>query len=609
MGRTPSAMLVTGLVLIGVGMAGSTQMRSADRSGAPPAAQSPAAFAITNVRVFDGERVIPRAHVVVRDGRIASAGDAAPPAGIKAIDGTGHTLMPGLIDAHTHAFGDALERALLFGVTTELDMFTDHSLAAQMRREQKDGVVVRRADLFSAGTLVTAPGGHGTEYGLKIPTIANAAEAAAFVDARVAEGSDYIKIVYDERGSSAPRFPSINQDALRAVVTAARSRNKLAVVHIGTQRSADHAIAAGANGLVHLFGDAPPAPDFAQRMRAAGMFAIPTLTVIESTTGTASGASLLKDDRLAPYLTPAERTNLERGFPARPSAARILEHAMTAVRQLHETGVPLLAGTDAPNPGTAHGISIHRELELLVRAGLEPTAALKAATSVPARAFSLVDRGRIAAGMRADLVLVEGDPTTEITATRAIAGVWKGGVPVERRKAEETAAPDGGTATGIVSRFEGGQVDAEFGGGWQVSTDSLMGGKSVADMKLVPGGAESSKGALQVTGTIVEGAPYPWAGPMFFPAQTPMQPVNLARFKEIVFHARGDGREYQVMVFATRLGNIPATHAFKPGPEWQEVVIPFSAFGIDGSDLSGVLFSAGAAAGSFSFAIDEVRFR
>jgi imidazolonepropionase-like amidohydrolase len=94
--------------------------------------------------------------------------------------------------------------------------------------------------------------------------------------------------------------------------------------------------------------------------------------------------------------------------------------------------VPILAGTDAPNPGTAHGVSIHREMELLVEAGLTPQQALAAATSVPARAFRLDDRGRIAPGLRADLVLAGGDPLKDITETRNIVRIWKGGKAVER---------------------------------------------------------------------------------------------------------------------------------------------------------------------------------
>src|SRR5690606_33959340 len=103
--------------------------------------------------------------VLVRDGRIvAMSADVPAPGGAVVIDGTGRTLLPGLIDSHTHTFGEALSEALMFGVTTTLDMFTDAALARSARAQQEAGGATMRADLFSAGVLVTAPGGHGTEY-------------------------------------------------------------------------------------------------------------------------------------------------------------------------------------------------------------------------------------------------------------------------------------------------------------------------------------------------------------------------------------------------------------------------------------------------------------
>jgi imidazolonepropionase-like amidohydrolase len=104
------------------------------------------------------------------------------------------------------------------------------------------------------------------------------------------------------------------------------------------------------------------------------------------------------------------------------------------VRCLANAGVTLLAGTDAPNPGTVYGESLHRELELLVKCGLSPAQALSAATAEPARVFDLADRGRIAPGKRADLLLVTGDPLTDITATRAIERIWRAGIPCDRRE-------------------------------------------------------------------------------------------------------------------------------------------------------------------------------
>jgi imidazolonepropionase-like amidohydrolase len=107
-----------------------------------------------------------------------------------------------------------------------------------------------------------------------------------------------------------------------------------------------------------------------------------------------------------------------------------------AIRAMAARGVPVLAGTDSPAPGATYGASLHGEMELLVRAGLTPTQALMAATSAPARAFGLDDRGRIAPGLRADLLLVEGDPTADILHTRRIVKIWKRGVEAKRLRAE-----------------------------------------------------------------------------------------------------------------------------------------------------------------------------
>lgn len=107
--------------------------------------------------------------------------------------------------------------------------------------------------------------------------------------------------------------------------------------------------------------------------------------------------------------------------------------AMTAILPLSAAHVPILAGTDVGNAGTAPGASLHGELEYLVEAGLTPQQALVAATSAPATAFHLADRGRIAPGLQADLLLVNGDPTADIKATRDILAIWKAGASVDRQ--------------------------------------------------------------------------------------------------------------------------------------------------------------------------------
>jgi imidazolonepropionase-like amidohydrolase len=215
------------------------------------------------VRVFDGARGLPSQDVLVQNGTIARVGPGlSAPAGATIIDGAGKTLLPGLIDAHTHSWGDALTTALVFGVTTELEMFGDTAAAAQRRAEQAHGQASGRADLYSAGTLITVKGGHGTEYGQTIPTLSSAGDAQHFVDARIAEGADYIKIVYDNGRTYGSPWPTLTPDMLRATVAAARARGKLSLVHIGDLAGARDAVAAGASGLAHLFVDHQPDADF-----------------------------------------------------------------------------------------------------------------------------------------------------------------------------------------------------------------------------------------------------------------------------------------------------------------------------------------------------------
>ncbi|MDQ6801779.1 MAG: amidohydrolase family protein, partial [Acidobacteriota bacterium] len=360
--------------------------------------------AVRNVRVFDGTKIIPSATVVFTDGVITSAGPSARvPDGATVIDGSGKTLLPGLIDAHTHVFPGSLERALRFGVTTELDMFTSADLAQRLKAEQKNGAVTNRADLLSANILVTVAGGHGSEY-FKIPVYTSGSDPQAFIDARIAEGSDYIKLIYENGSAYGMSFPTLTKSDLTALIAAAHKRGKMTLVHVSTLQFARDAIEAGADGLAHIFNDVPPDSGFGKFVREHHAFVVPTLSVNESGAGVASGASLVTDSRLQSYLNAAEMESLKASFPPRAGSAHNLDNAMAAVRQLKAAGVPILAGTDAPNPGTAHGASIHRELELLVKAGLTPVEALIAATSAPATAFHLADRGRIAPKLRADLV-------------------------------------------------------------------------------------------------------------------------------------------------------------------------------------------------------------
>jgi imidazolonepropionase-like amidohydrolase len=589
---------------------------------APPPASAPAkTFVIRNVRIFDGEKLLPAADVAVENGLIKAVGkNVKVAAGTKEVDGTGDTLLPGLIDSHAHTWANALDQALVFGVTTELDMFSDPKFDAAVRKREAAGQNLTAADLRSSGTLVTAPKGHGTEYGIDIPTLASAADAQAFVDARIAEGSDYIKIIYDDGSAYGGAIPTLTKEEVAAVVAAAHKRNKIAVAHIGSQAGARDVIEAGVDGLAHIFEDEPPAPDFGSFVKQHHVFVIATLSVNESVSGKASGESLVSDARLAPYINAQSAGNLKKAFPHGPRSKTNFAYALAAVAALRAANVPLLAGTDAPNPGTAHGVSIHRELELLVQAGLTPTEALRSATSIPAKTFGLNDRGRIAPGLRADLVLVKGDPTQDILSTRDIVSIWKTGAEVDRastqanvekekldaQAAKATPAP-AGSENGLISDFEDGATTAKFGSGWSVSTDAIAGGKSSADLKWVAAGANGSKGAMQISGTISDAFAYAWAGAMFSPGSQPFVPANLSSKKAIRFWIRGDGRPYRVMFFTQSGGYNPAIQNIAADTDWKEIVLPFSAFQTDGHDITAILFSAGGSPGTFQFAIDDVR--
>jgi imidazolonepropionase-like amidohydrolase len=390
---------------------------------------------IRNVRIFDGNRILSEDSVLVRDGKIARIGQGLDTGeAVDVVSGSNRTLLPGLIDSHTHTYPSALEQALVFGVTTELEMFGNPRLVASIKLEEATSGSPSRADLFSACIGATVPGGHPTElpFFSKVPTIAEPERAKDFVDARFAEGSDFLKIIYDDGQTHGLTYPTMSTETMSALISAAHERDKLAVVHIASFKAAQEAITAGVDGLAHLFVDHPSDPSFAQLVAHHNAFVIPTLTTLESAMGTPSGSSLVVDSDLAPYLSPYDRWNLATLGPANAAAGASFAAAKQALVQLHNADVPILAGTDAPNPGTAHGVSIHRELELLVEAGLEPIEALSAATSVPAKHFDLTDRGRIAVGQRADLLLVQGDPTNDILATRNIVAVWKAGVLVDR---------------------------------------------------------------------------------------------------------------------------------------------------------------------------------
>jgi imidazolonepropionase-like amidohydrolase len=395
-------------------------------------------FIVTNVRVFDGTSVSASIDVRVSRGLIEAVGaDLVRSQSVRTIDGAGATLLPGFIDAHVHV-RDAvdLRQALVFGVTTVLDMGAVIGVESMLALRDVAATTTEMADLRSAGFPAGAPRGDAPDGRISVewPSVATVEEARLFVTDH-AVGSDYLKVGLTGVRSATTGRPSLDESQTRALVEGAHSNRLLTVAHIETLEDVNIALNARIDGLAHVWRRGGSNPEIARRVAEHGVFVIPTLAIpdgfmLEGRT------SLLADKRFRAVLSSRIEEHLTQPFSSRTPGLDPrgnLERQMAATRDLHEAGAVLLVGTDAnrDNPA-AFGISLHRELELLTEAGLNPVEVLIAATANAADAFRLEDRGRIVPGRRADMVLVGGDPTSDILATRDILRVWKGGIEVDR---------------------------------------------------------------------------------------------------------------------------------------------------------------------------------
>ena len=555
-------------------------------AGVPTGAPARNALVIRNVRIFDGVRVIEANSVAVADGKIVSVGaNIASPRDAQVIDGSGDTLLPGLIDSHVHAWTrDVLEMGLVMGVTTELDMYMRWDDALKWRAEESKGAS-DIADFRTAGTAIAVAGGHGTEADLPpmIP-ISGPDQAQAFVDERIAHGSDYIKVIYD----NGPRFAAMSKATLEAIVKAAHARHKMVIVHVASAQGYLDVIDSDADGLAHVPIVKLPEPIFRNTAKAHHIFAITTLGFTDFFFGRGRLWSKLPEDpSIAPYLGPLARRDLEQpGFNS-PEHISYADNEAD-LRTLRDVGVPLMAGTDAN--GAQAGAILHTELELMVKAGLTPMETLADATSVPAKVFSLNDRGRIEPGMRADLLLVRGDPTKDIRATRDIVAIWKQGVPVDRESRREV----------VAQRNEAWR----FGAGWLPWTDSIFKGNSKVRVSVIEGGPNHARTTLIVSGQVNSGIEYPWAGVAYFPKLSyRMANGDISGSPQISFWIRGDGKNYKLTLFKG-----DGTFSSKLSPttkDWTHVAIPFSELASDGRDVYEILL-ASSTPGPFHFELSGV---
>jgi imidazolonepropionase-like amidohydrolase len=369
------------------------------------------ALAITNVRVFDGERLSEPTTVAVDGETISAVQPAGDARGADEVDGGGGALLPGLIDTHVHADKvSQLETSASWGITTMLDM-GNKDLANLETLKHRAGLPT----LLSAGNPASAPGSvFVRKMGFAASTaVTGPADAVRFVAERVAEGSDYIKILVED-----PKIPgtkALGAETVAALVVAAHEAGLATVAHVVSADTMTTAVRAGADVVTHTALTSDLGPQFRALLGERAVVIIPTLTMMQGVVHAIGGKLLMR--ALSPFV-PAVRLNYR--------------HAKSTVAAFHQAGAAVLAGTDSNDDLSApyqvpHGESLHEELERLVQAGLTPAEALRGATSLAADIFSLADRGVIAAGRRADLLLVDGDPSRDISATRNIRGVWIGG--------------------------------------------------------------------------------------------------------------------------------------------------------------------------------------
>ncbi|ACI50386.1 amidohydrolase [Gluconacetobacter diazotrophicus PA1 5] len=433
------------------------------------AAEAPAVL-LEHATLIDGTGATPVADsaVLIRDGRIASVGrdgTIAVPAGVKTVDLVGMTILPGLISDHSHTglvkgtqddtanytrenILAALKQYERYGVLSVVSLGLNKSpLFDQLRQEQHAGRNPG-ADLFGVDQGIGAPDGvppqgmfHLGADQVYRPT--SVPEARAAVDRMVDEGTDLVKIWVDDFRNGVPGakgFPKIDPAIYRAVIEQAHARGKRVAAHIHDLADAKALVAAGADIVAHGVRDQPVDTDFIMLMEQKGAWYIATLDLDEANYIFALHPEWLDDPFLSAGLNPALRARFaDPAWRAKILAAPLTEASKRAVAlnqrnlmTLYRAGIPIGFGTDSGASATRiPGFAEHRELKLMVAAGMTPVQALTIATGRAAALMQWDDRGILLPGRWADLVVVSGDPAHDITAVDRIAQVWHRGVQTE----------------------------------------------------------------------------------------------------------------------------------------------------------------------------------
>jgi imidazolonepropionase-like amidohydrolase len=413
------------------------------------------------VIALDGRGTVTEA-VAVGDGRVVAVGTSAEIRALagpatRVVDLAGKSVMPTLISTHVHPgfqkgatyvagnFGrdtvmDDLNRALYFGVSVVLSQGIERGdVLYRIRAEQAAGSL-GGARLLVAGRGIGAPnaGPGAAAYAGIAYEITTAAEARRAVEELAASRVDVVKIWVDDRNGRAPRLSS---DLYRAVIAAGHERGLRVNAHVFYHADAEGLVAAGIDGLVHLVRDVEMSDALVAEIveRNVGVNA----NLSNPRRGTQAGVPswLTPADPLLELLTESTAPDLiakiEAAFrqrdPRVAAEAReryaILERSLV---KLSNAGAMLVLGADTGVEDHLFGLAEHLELEAMVDAGMTPAQVLVAATSRAAEYLHLDDRGSLAPGKRADLLVLDSNPLDDIVNTRRISAVLIGGVEIDR---------------------------------------------------------------------------------------------------------------------------------------------------------------------------------
>ena len=395
------------------------------------------AFEHVAVVVADSGRIRPDQTVLVRGDRIIVVGPAssvAIPPGTIRIHGRGRFLLPGLVDIHVHVTARDFPLFLFNGVTAVREM--NGSPAHLAWRDS-----LARGEIAGPSLVVTSPLLAGVAQRYRHELVATPADAVAAVKRAAALGYDVIK-VYD--GLSLEAYQALTSEA-RRVGLSLTGHVPQAVGLAGLsdlQRSVEHTQEI-LRGLNAHQADSAGIAGAVQRLRGRGIHVTPTLAVFGRLTLSASPEvqALFQRPEMA-YVDSSIAGwwgSFRRSPPSQPStrALALAEAHRRVVRELIAQEIPILVGTDTPNPFMVPGFSLHDELDALGRMGLAPSTLIRLATIEAARFLGAESEfGRVAPGLRADLVLVEGNPLDDLSILRSPQGVmvrgrWYSGVQLK----------------------------------------------------------------------------------------------------------------------------------------------------------------------------------